>query len=97
MIHSERITILNQKDIRKQHYVLYWMQQAQRAEFNHALEYAIREANRLQLPLLAVFGITQRYPDANVRHYSFMLEGLKKTQTELAERGIKLSSALHRQ
>jgi deoxyribodipyrimidine photo-lyase len=26
------------------HVVLYWMQQSQRAEYNHALEYAIEQA-----------------------------------------------------
>jgi deoxyribodipyrimidine photo-lyase len=66
------------------------MQRAQRATMNHALEYAIREANRRGLPLLAVFGITQRFPDANTRSYAFMLEGLCETQQALRERGVQL-------
>jgi deoxyribodipyrimidine photo-lyase len=37
-----------------------------------------------------VFGLTDDYPDANLRHYWFMLEGLKETQTALEKRGIKM-------
>jgi deoxyribodipyrimidine photo-lyase len=66
------------------------MQQAQRASWNHALEYAIREANERKLPLVAAFGITRRFPQAQSRHYAFMLEGLREAQTGLRERGISL-------
>jgi deoxyribodipyrimidine photo-lyase len=30
------------------------------------------------------------YPEANLRHYTFMLEGLQETQAALAKRGIKM-------
>lgn len=66
------------------------MQSAQRAQCNHALEYAIRLANERQKPLLAAFSVVSDFPEANLRHYTFMLEGLKETQAALAERGIKL-------
>ena len=36
-------------------YGLYWMQAAQRAHWNHALEYAIGQANDHGLPLVALF------------------------------------------
>jgi len=39
---------------------------------------------------VAVFGLTDRYPEANERHYAFMLEGLRETQQALARRGIRL-------
>ncbi len=71
-------------------YVLYWMQQSQRAAENHALEYAIFRANRLKLPVVVGFGLTDAYPEANLRHYTFMLEGLVETAAALAERGIPL-------
>jgi deoxyribodipyrimidine photo-lyase len=71
-------------------FVVYWMQQSQRAVHNPALEYAIGRANDLDLPLLAVFGLTDDYPEANRRHYAFMLEGLQETTAALAERGIQL-------
>jgi len=90
VIHSERVRLLNDRHVRRGSYVLYWMQHAQRARCNHALVYAIREANRLRLPVLAVFGITQRFPEGNTRSYTFMLEGLRETQQTLKERGIQL-------
>ncbi len=90
MIHAERVQFLNDEDARSGDYVLYWMQHAQRATYNHALEYAIREANGRGLPVLAVFGITQRFPAANARSYAFMLEGLRETQQALRDRGIQL-------
>ncbi|UCE52461.1 MAG: deoxyribodipyrimidine photo-lyase [Desulfobacterales bacterium] len=85
-----RIEQLNDVDVRKGQYVLYWMQQSQRAEYNHALEYAIQEANRLNQGVLVGFGLMDNYPEANLRHYIFMLEGLKETQASLAKRGIKM-------
>lgn len=90
-IHPERIVHLNRRDERRGDYVLYWMQQSQRAEYNHALEHAITVANRLQLPLRVIFGLTDDYPEANQRHYAFMLEGLKETQRALAQRGIAMA------
>ena len=89
-IHGARIQVLNDLEIRKGDCVLYWMQQSQRSEMNHALEYAIREANRLKLGVLVGFGLTDDYPEANLRHYTFMLEGLKETQSSLAKRGLKM-------
>lgn len=68
-------------------YVLYWMQQSQRAEFNPALEFAIEQANELDLPVLVCFGVTP-YPEANARHYDFMLRGLAEVQRRLTARGI---------
>ncbi len=90
MIQKTRIQILNDQPIQPREYVLYWMQQSQRAEYNHALEYAVGQANTLKLPLLVVFGLTAQYPEANWRHYVFMLEGLQATQQALERRQIKM-------
>jgi deoxyribodipyrimidine photo-lyase len=89
-IFEARLKPLNQKNICAGQFVLYWMQQSQRAEFNHALEYAVKQANNIGLPLLVVFGLTKNYPDANFRHYTFMLEGLFETQKVLEKRGIRM-------
>ena len=89
-VQATRIKSLNNVDIRKGDYVLYWMQQSQRAAYNHALEYAVEQANKLGQPLLVGFGLTDDYPEANLRHYTFMLEGLKETRAALASRGIKM-------
>ena len=90
-IASERIELLNAKAVARGAYVLYWMQQSQRAEYNHALEYAIEQANELKLPVRVIFGLTDNYPEANLRHYAFMLEGLRETQAALAKRGIAMA------
>jgi deoxyribodipyrimidine photo-lyase len=89
-IHHSRIRVLNDLDFRQADFVLYWMQQSQRAEYNHALEYAIQQANKIDQPVLVVFGLMDDYPEANLRHYTFMLEGLRETQQSLGKRGIKM-------
>ena len=70
-------------------YVLYWMQAAQRAHFNHALEHAATLANQLKKPLLVCFGLMDDYPDANQRHYAFVLEGFAQLAPLLQARRIK--------
>ena len=89
-IEPERITVLNQTVAQAGEWVLYWMQQAQRPHDNPALEYAIRKANQRNLPVLALFVLTDNYPEANRRHYRFMLEGLAETRQKLARRRIGL-------
>ena len=89
-IENTRVQKLNHRDIQKGRYVLYWMQQSQRAEYNHALEYAIQQANALGTCVLVGFGLMDDYPEANLRHYRFMLEGLQETQTALARREIQM-------
>ena len=89
-VHDTRIQRLNDLDPRKGRYVFYWMQQSQRAEYNHALEYAVQLANTLGQGVLVGFGLTEDYPEANLRHYTFMLEGLLETQASLSEQGIKM-------
>lgn len=90
MIQNERIKVLNDREILDKAYVLYWMQSSQRTEYNHALEFAQDEANRLKKPLVVYFGLTEKFPEANARHFRFMLEGLLEVKRELEERGIKL-------
>ncbi len=85
----ERVAVLAERPAAEDgRYVLYWMQQAQRAEHNHALEHAIALANQRGQGVVVAFGLTDGYPDANARHYAFMLEGLRETAATLARRGI---------
>ncbi|HET6839400.1 MAG TPA: deoxyribodipyrimidine photo-lyase [Bradyrhizobium sp.] len=87
-IAASRVRALNPCDTVPGDYVLYWMQQSQRAVGNHALEYAVDLANELGRPLVVGFGLMDDYPEANLRHYVFMLEGLRETGQTLAKRGI---------
>lgn len=90
MINEARIKYLNDKDIIKaNNYIVYWMQSSQRTKYNHALEYAIKLANEYDKPLIVYFGITDDFPEANSRHYYFMLEGLQDVKDKLKKRNIK--------
>jgi deoxyribodipyrimidine photo-lyase len=88
MIEESRIQPLNRNHPMTGEYILYWMQASQRAEYNHALEFAISQANERKLPVLVYFGLTDAFPDANERHYYFMLEGLKEVKEALFRKGI---------
>jgi deoxyribodipyrimidine photo-lyase len=90
MIQDERVKVLKGGRPAAGRYVLYWMQASQRSEYNHALEFAAEKANELDKPLVVFFGITGLFPDANLRHYHFMLEGLARVGRELKARRIKL-------
>jgi hypothetical protein len=57
------------------------------------LEYAMQRANELGQRLLVVFGLTDGYPEANLRHYAFLLEGLQDVEGALKERSASLRSA----
>jgi deoxyribodipyrimidine photo-lyase len=90
MIQQTRIEHLNNKSKRHGDYVLYWMQASQRSEYNHALEFAIQQANELHQPVVAYFGLTDRYPEANQRHYWFMLQGIQEVESSLKDRTIRI-------
>ena len=90
-IEESRIrTLCNQAPDDAGSYVLYWMQQSQRAAHNPALEHAVRLANERHQAVLVAFGLYDRYPDASERAFAFLLEGLAETASALADRGIKL-------
>ena len=91
-IQGERVRVLNDVEPDGEgRYVLYLLQQANRARFNPALELAIEEANRLKLPVVACFGLLDGksgFPEANARHYAFLLQGLAEAKAGLEKRGI---------
>jgi len=88
VIHPARIQHLNSKPLINGQYVLYWMQASQRVLDNHALTYGISKANELKKPLVVFFGLTDSFPEANERHYVFMLEGLQEIAQDLNKMGI---------
>ncbi len=89
VIQGSRIRILKKGGLRAGDYALYWMQASQRTECNHALEHAIELANEQARPLVVFFGIADDYPEANERHYAFMLEGLAEVRRDLEKRNIR--------
>ena len=87
----DRIQPLNDRGVQEgARYVLYWMEQSQRAQHNPALERALHHASETGLPLLVVFGVADDFSEATLRHHTFLLEGLQETQQRLADRGVKL-------
>jgi deoxyribodipyrimidine photo-lyase len=70
-------------------FVIYWMSQSHRANFNHSLEFAIDLSNAYRKPLLVYFPITDRYKYSNARYYKFMLDGILEAKKSIEERGIK--------
>ena len=67
--------------------VVYWMQRAQRGRDNPALDVAIAAANELGKPVAVFFGLHPRYPNANERHYAFLIAGLEETRRDVERRG----------
>jgi deoxyribodipyrimidine photo-lyase len=65
------------------------MQANHRVEHNWALTYAIELANKMDIPVVVYFGLTPDFPEANQRHYWFMLEGLAEVCSALVKMGIK--------
>ncbi|BDP43217.1 deoxyribodipyrimidine photo-lyase [Deinococcus aetherius] len=91
MIQPERVQVLRPGEPGGKGFVLLWVQSSVRTRDNHALEYAAGEARRLGQPLAAVFGLNPDYPEANARHFQYLLEGLRDLRAGLAARGIPLS------
>ena len=66
--------------------VLYWMQRSHRGIDNHALDVAIREANRLKLPVVVYLAPIPFYPHANLRHYAFLQQGIPDIKRDVESR-----------
>ena len=64
------------------------MQSSQRTVENPALGYATERADRAGLPLVVYFGLDASYPEANLMHFRFMLEGLTGFVHPLESLGI---------
>ena len=94
MIEPERICTLHDAKPAAGDYVLYWMQASQRTRHNPALERAIHHANATGQPLVVGFGLMDDYPEANERHYTFMLQGHSSQRKEVAILARSRSSKL---
>ncbi len=87
---NERVVRLNDKPVNpKARYVLYWMQMFKRVDDNHALIWAIRKANELQLPLVVYEGLKYYYPWASDRIHRFILEGVEEKRIAFEKLGIR--------
>jgi deoxyribodipyrimidine photo-lyase len=88
---KDRVKFLNEKEIIDENdYITYWMQASQRVNYNHALYKAITLSNEINKPLILCFVITDDFPEANARHYYFMLEGILEVKKSLKKMSIPL-------
>jgi deoxyribodipyrimidine photo-lyase len=70
--------------------VVYWMQRAQRAVDNPALNAAINTGNCLGKPVVVFFQLLPHAHHANQRHYQFLVEGLGDIAAELRKKKVGL-------
>src|SRR5271157_5761972 len=68
--------------------IVYWMQRAQRALDNPALDVAVAVANVLGQPVVIFFAPVPFYPNANLRHYAFLTQGIPGIAERARQRGI---------
>ncbi|MBZ5574913.1 MAG: deoxyribodipyrimidine photo-lyase, partial [Acidobacteriia bacterium] len=68
--------------------VVYWMQRAQRACDNPALDVAVNLGNALRKPVVVFFAPVPFYPGANARHFHFLAAGIADIADGLTQRGI---------
>ncbi len=68
--------------------IVYWMQRAQRGVDNPALDVAVAAANALRTPVVVFLAPVPFYPNANVRHYRFLAEGIPDIAAALGKRNI---------
>ena len=60
--------------------IMYWMSRDQRVQDNWALLYAQKLALKQNLPLYVCFCLVPTFLNATIRHYYFMIEGLKEVE-----------------
>lgn len=78
----KRVRELNNK-VKQNGQVIYWMSRDQRVYDNWALIYAQKLAIGYNLPFAVVFCLSDDFPGANIRHYDFMINGLKEVENTL--------------
>lgn len=86
----ERLHTLKAGDPSANGPVLCWLQQAQRAADNHALEYAVALAARHQRPVAVVVVLDPAEPGFTERNATFAIEGLRDLRADLRVRSIDL-------
>ena len=94
---NERVQLLNHKSAKTGgKYILYWMQMFKRTTHNHALNFAINQANERKLPLVVYEGLKFYYPWASDRIHTFILEGVEEKRREFEKLGIRYIFYLQR-
>ncbi len=87
MVKRERVHI-DKEGFRTDRPVIYWMSRDQRAEDNWALLFAQELSLKLKQPLAVVFCLAPNFPGATLRHYGFMIRGLREVALDLKSKNV---------
>ncbi len=82
-----RVQFRSRRPLPDQGPVVLWMQRAQRAYDNPAMDLAISVANQLNSPLAVFFAPRPDYPDAQLRHFTFLAQGIPELARDVTARG----------
>lgn len=87
---KKRIRILSGSDNVKSNSngVLYWMSREFRVQDNWNMLLAQKLALKNKVPLHVVFFLLPKFLDASIRHYKFLINGLKEVKDELEKLNI---------
>jgi deoxyribodipyrimidine photo-lyase len=85
---SPRVLVRRAGPFHRGNCVVYWMQRSIRILDNPALDVAVEAGNVLGIPVVVYFSVIQNYPNANLRHYHFLAQGLRDVAEDAAERGV---------
>jgi deoxyribodipyrimidine photo-lyase len=83
-----RVTVRRRGEPGEGRCIVYWMQRSQRGFDNPALDVAVAAGNLLKLPVVVHFAPVPYYPNANLRPYVFLNEGIPDIAEDLARRDI---------
>lgn len=76
--------------------VVYWMQREKRSLDGPALDLAAALGNELAIPVIAFFSVISNYPNAKLRHFTFLNQGLPDIEEDLAARNVKVAFVVRR-
>jgi deoxyribodipyrimidine photo-lyase len=68
--------------------IVYWMQRAERASDNPALDVAVELGNLLAKPVVVFFGVHPHVRGANLRHYQFLVDAMPEIADGLRARRV---------
>lgn len=68
--------------------IAYWMARDQRVQDNWALLFAQNLALKNKLPMHVIFCLTNKFPEATLRTYKFMTDGLEEVAKDLKDLDI---------
>jgi len=87
IVDSRRVIV--HKSIKSQDgIVVYHMSRDQRVQDNWALLFAQQLADQRETMFFVVFTLMPHYPNANKRHFDFLIKGLQQVEKELIEKNI---------